>query len=147
MLALFDLLRRRGETRVGLVTPYTSDVQQAIVAGFAREGVTTVSERHSGLRDNFSFAEVSAADLVGMIEAVAADRPDAIVVLCTNLAAAPLVAESGGSPRRDDPRQHRDDGVWRAQRGRGRSSGRQRIWGIVRDPMTVAAHALRQRSQ
>ena len=93
VLALFDLLRRRGEARVGLVTPYTRDVQQAIVAGFAREGVTTIGERHTGLRDNFSFAEVSAADLAGMIEAVAADRPDAIVVLCTNLAAAPLVAD------------------------------------------------------
>jgi maleate isomerase len=93
VLALFDLLRGRGETRVGLVTPYTSDVQQAIVAGFAREGVTTISERHKGLRDNFSFAEVSAADLAGMIEAVAADRPDAIVVLCTNFAAAPLAAD------------------------------------------------------
>jgi maleate isomerase len=91
VLALFDLMRRRGETRVGLVTPYTADVQQAIVAGFAREGVATVSERHCGLRDNFSFAEVSANDLAGMIEGVAADRPDAIVVLCTNLAAAPLV--------------------------------------------------------
>ncbi len=84
VLALFGILRQRGEARVGLVTPYTSDVQQAIVAGFAREGVTTVSERHTGLRDNFSFAEVSAADLAGIIEAVAADRPDAIVVLCTN---------------------------------------------------------------
>ena len=93
VLALFDLLRRRGEARVGLVTPYTSDVQQAIVTGFAREGVTTVSERHKGLRDNFSFADVPAADLAGMIEAVAADRPDAIVVLCTNFAAAPLVAD------------------------------------------------------
>jgi maleate isomerase len=93
VLALFDLLRRRGEARDGLVTPYTADVQAAIVAGFAREGVATVSERHRGLRDNFSFAEVSAADLAAMIEAVAADRPDAVVVLCTNLVAAPLVAD------------------------------------------------------
>jgi len=93
VLALFELMRRRGERRVGLVTPYTPDVQQAIVAGFAREGVATVSERHRGLRDNFSFADVPAADLSEMIEAVAADRPDAIVVLCTNLAAAPLVDE------------------------------------------------------
>ncbi len=91
VLALFDLLRARRERRIGLVTPYTGDVQQAIIANFAREGFTTASERHSGLRDNFSFAEVPQADLTGMIEAVAAERPDAIIVLCTNLAAAPLV--------------------------------------------------------
>jgi maleate isomerase len=93
VLALFDLMRRRGERRIGLVTPYTIDVQRAIVAGFTLEGVTTVCERHSGLRNNFSFAELSGPDLAGMIEAVGADRPDAIVVLCTNLAAAPLVAD------------------------------------------------------
>ena len=90
VLSLFDLLRRRGESRIGLVTPYTSDVQRAIVAGFAREGIATLAERHVGLRDNFSFAGVSETDLVGMIEAVAARKPDAVVVLCTNLAAAPL---------------------------------------------------------
>jgi maleate isomerase len=93
VLSLFDLVRRRGDSRIGLVTPYTENVQQAIIANFAREGVTTVSERHSGLRDNFSFSGVSGAELAGMIEATAAARPDAIVVLCTNLAAAPLVAD------------------------------------------------------
>ena len=93
VLALFDLLRRRGETRIGLVTPYTSDVQQAIMQGFAREGVVTVGERHSGLRDNFSFAAVSAHDLTQMIEAVAVQKPQAVVVLCTNLAAAPLAQQ------------------------------------------------------
>ena len=91
VLALFNLLRRRGERRIGLVTPYTSDVQGAIVAGFAREGVEVVSERHLGLRDNFSFGCVDDTTLEDMIRAVADGRPDVIVVLCTNLAAAPLV--------------------------------------------------------
>jgi maleate isomerase len=92
VLALFDILRRRGERRVGLVTPYTSDVQAAIVAGFAREGVAVVAERHLGIRDNFSFGRVAAGTLEAMIRDVARQSPDAIVVLCTNLAAAPLVA-------------------------------------------------------
>lgn len=91
VLTTFELLRRRGETRVGLVTPYTDDVQRAIVAGFAREGVEVVSERHVGLRDNFSFSQVGAVELEDMIGAVAVAKPEAIVVLCTNLAAAPLV--------------------------------------------------------
>ncbi len=90
VLAMFDLMRGQGETRIGLVTPYTEDVQLAIIDGFKREGVSIVGERHSGIRDNFSFAEVSADLLSGMIAAVAAERPQAIAVLCTNLAAAPL---------------------------------------------------------
>ena len=47
-------------TRIGLVTPYTDDVQAAI---FATEGVATslVAESHSRIRDNFSFAEVRRA--------------------------------------------------------------------------------------
>jgi maleate isomerase len=42
---MFDLMRRQGETRIGLVTPYTKDVQRAILEGFAREGVRIVGER------------------------------------------------------------------------------------------------------
>ena len=92
VLALFELLAKRGERRIGLVTPYTDDVQAAIVAGFAREGVAVVAERHLGLRDNFSFGAVAPATLTAMIDEVALARPDAVAVLCTNLAAAPLAA-------------------------------------------------------
>ena len=92
VLALFDILRRRGERRIGLVTPYTEDVQAAIVAGFGREGVAVVAERHLGLRENFAFGTVPRDSLAQMIGEVAAARPDAVVVLCTNLDAAPLVA-------------------------------------------------------
>ena len=91
VLALFDVMQRRGERRIGLVTPYTADVQAAIAAGFLREDVVVVAERHLGLRDNFSFGRVDDATLEGMIRDVAVARPDAVVVLCTNLAAAPLV--------------------------------------------------------
>ncbi len=92
VLSLFGLLRARAERRIGLaVTPYTQDVQQAIIENLAREGIETKAERHLSLRDNFSFAEVPKTSLELMIEAVAEAAPDAIVVLCTNLAAAPLV--------------------------------------------------------
>ena len=103
MLTTFELLRRRGETRIGLVTPYTDDVQPAIVAGFAREGVEVVSERHVGLRDNFSFSASWDGELDDMIGAVAVAKPEAIVVLCTNFAAAPIVdaLEARRSPHYD----------------------------------------------
>ena len=63
VLTLFDILRRRGLTRIGLVTPYTEDVQQRIVANFETEGVATVAESHLGIRDNFSFGLVDAETL------------------------------------------------------------------------------------
>jgi maleate isomerase len=92
VLTLFEILRRRREKSVGLVTPYTDDVQNAIVAGFAREGVEVIAERHLGIRDNYSFGEVSERTLTAMIGDVATYRPDAIAVFCTNLAAALFVA-------------------------------------------------------
>jgi maleate isomerase len=91
VLTLFEVLRRRGEKRIGLVTPYVSEVQRAIVTGFAREGVEVAAEAHLGLRENFSFATVSEALITAMIDEVAAAHPQAIAVFCTNLAAAPIV--------------------------------------------------------
>ncbi|MFX6234587.1 hypothetical protein ABTF60_19260, partial [Acinetobacter baumannii] len=48
-------------------------------------------ERHLGLQDNFSFSEVTPAQLETMLRAVAAEKPEAIAIICTNLKAAPLV--------------------------------------------------------
>jgi maleate isomerase len=86
-------LRARSETRLGLVTPYTDDVQAAIVATFGQEGIDVVRERHLGIRDNFSFSGVKPNTISGMVDDVAHARPDAIAIFCTNLAGAPLVAE------------------------------------------------------
>ena len=95
VLALNEVLQRTGVRRLGLVTPYTSDVQRAIVANYAQIGVQVVAERHLGLRDNFSFSEVSAAKLSEMAAAVmngpVGERPEAVAFLCTNLRGAPLV--------------------------------------------------------
>jgi maleate isomerase len=67
-------------------------VQQRIVANYATMGISCDAECHLGIQDNFAFAEVSPETLTGMIRAVAAEKPDAIGVICTNLQAAPLVA-------------------------------------------------------
>jgi maleate isomerase len=92
MLALNEILAATGVRRFGLVTPYIDAVQRRIVANYATLGITCDAERHSGIQDNFAFAEVSADALTGMIRAVAAEKPDAIGIICTNLRAAPLVA-------------------------------------------------------
>lgn len=85
VLTMVDLLRRKGQQRIGLVTPYTDDVQARIVTNFKAEGIDCVSERHLSLSDNFSFALVERARLDQMVADVASAKPDAIVVFCTNL--------------------------------------------------------------
>lgn len=91
MLALNEILERTGVKRLGLVTPYLGDVQEKIVANYARLGLACAAERHLGLRDNFSFSEVPAERIRAMTIEVAKARPDAIAVVCTNLRGAPLV--------------------------------------------------------
>ena len=93
ILGLNTLLRRMGVRRLGLVTPYTDDVQAKIVANYEAAGFTCCGERHAGLRDNFSFAEVPAADIEAMIVEVAAEKPDAIGIICTNMDASRLAPE------------------------------------------------------
>ena len=92
MLALNEVLAATGVKRFGLVSPYIEAVQQRIVTNYAGLGIVCDAERHLGIRDNFAFAEVSGETLGGLIRAVAAEKPDAIGVICTNLRAAPLVA-------------------------------------------------------
>jgi maleate isomerase len=91
-LACIDAARALGAKRVGLVSPYTDDVQRRIGDVWAEEGIDPHAERHLGLRDNFSFGEVAPATIAGMIRAVAADGADAVVILCTNLDGAALAA-------------------------------------------------------
>ncbi|MBO9512966.1 MAG: aspartate/glutamate racemase family protein [Variovorax sp.] len=91
VLAMNELLAAQGARTLGLVSPYTADVQQRIVANYAALGIECAAERHLDLSVNFSFAQVGADTLRRMIREVAAKRPDAIAVMCTNLHGAPLV--------------------------------------------------------
>jgi len=91
-LACIDAVRAIGARRVGLVSPYTDDVQRRIGDVWAEEGIVPHAERHLGLRDNFSFGEVTPAAIEDMIRAVAAEGADAVVVLCTNLGGAALAS-------------------------------------------------------
>lgn len=84
-LSLNRLLEQLGARRIGLVTPYTTDVQQRIIANYAAVGVETVAERHDGRSDNFSFAEITEDEIAAMCRDVATASPDAIVILCTNM--------------------------------------------------------------
>ena len=91
-LACIDAVRSSGAQRIGFVSPYTDDVQQRIGKVWAGAGIACHAERHLGLRDNFSFGQVSPAEIADMIRAVAADGCDAVVVLCTNMEGASIAA-------------------------------------------------------
>ena len=93
VLALNELLALRDIRRIALVTPYTADVQQRIVANYAAMGIEVVAERHLGLRVNHDFAGVSPATLRELVAEVARAQPQAIATFCTNLHAAPLAPE------------------------------------------------------
>jgi maleate isomerase len=92
VLALNEILERTRVRRLGLVTPYLDEVQTQIVANYGAAGHAVVSERHLGDRGNFSFSEYSEETLADMVRAVAKGGPEAIIILCTNLRGAPIVA-------------------------------------------------------
>jgi maleate isomerase len=90
IIAINTLLRRMNAQRLALVTPYTDDVQAKIAANYEAAGFACVAERHAGLQDNFAFAGLPRAEIEAMILSVAAARPDAIAVICTNMDASTL---------------------------------------------------------
>jgi maleate isomerase len=93
MLALNEVLERRNIKRLGYVTPYLDDVQARILENYQKLGIVCQGERHLGLQDNFSFAEVPVPQLEAMTRDVAREKPDAIAIICTNLRTAPSVAK------------------------------------------------------
>lgn len=139
VLAIAEILRQQQVSRFGLVTPYLSEVQTQIIANFAIEGFHCISEQHLNLSHNFSFSEVTAEQLTTLIRTVAADRPQAILTFCTNLRAAPLVAQLEqelGIPIYDSIAAV----VWKSLQIAGVDPGRVRDWGnLFSDRVTVAA--------
>ena len=91
VLALNEILGKTGAKKLGLVSPYLADVQDRIVANYARSGIDVVAERHLDISVNFDFSGVEEETLREMVAGVAAARPDAITTFCTNLRAAHLV--------------------------------------------------------
>lgn len=90
VLAFREIFDRTSVKRVGLVTPYRTDVQEKIIRNWTNAGYACSAERHLNIEDNFSFAEVPERTLADMIRAVATKGCDAVAVVCTNLPAAPL---------------------------------------------------------
>ncbi|AWB21674.1 Asp/Glu/hydantoin racemase [Methylobacterium currus] len=93
VLGFREAFTRAGIRRVGLVTPYTGDVQAKIQANWAAAGFDCGAERHCGLSDNFSFAEVKEEEVAAMARAVAAEGAEAVAIVCTNMAGAAMAVD------------------------------------------------------
>jgi maleate isomerase len=132
VLALNEVLETTGVRRLGLVTPYRDDVQQAIIRNYAAEGIDCSAERHLCLRDNFSFSDVEPEQIREMVRDVLAgdpaQRPQAVAIFCTNLRGAPLVGEleaEFGVPVYDSVATV----VWKALKLAGRDTREVEHWG------------------
>lgn len=92
VLAFNAAMKALNVRSLGLVTPYTADVQQAIARNYAGCGIEVVGEAHANRRDNFSFAAITDAQVQEMCRSVAQAQPDAIAIVCTNMRGARLAA-------------------------------------------------------
>ncbi|MEM9249813.1 MAG: aspartate/glutamate racemase family protein [Pseudomonadota bacterium] len=84
VLALNELLERMGARKIALVTPYLPEIQTRIVENYAAHGVEIIAERHLDDPGNYAFATYSEEKVLDLCREVAAERPDAIAVFCTN---------------------------------------------------------------
>jgi maleate isomerase len=132
VLALNETFARNSVQRFALVTPYLHDVQEKIIANYARAGFECVAERHTGDQDNFSFARHSEQAIVEMVREVATAKPDAITIFCTNLRGAPVVArleKELGIPIYDTVA----TGIWSGMKLAGDDPARISGWGSLFD--------------
>ncbi|KAF2446973.1 hypothetical protein P171DRAFT_242632 [Karstenula rhodostoma CBS 690.94] len=92
-LALNKALRMLGVRKLGLVTPYTADVQDAVVKNYAGVGVEVSEERHLNRTDNVNFAVLGRETFDPMVESVmeGEEKVDAVATFCTNLSTSALV--------------------------------------------------------
>lgn len=93
VLAINELLEAMRVKRLGLVTPYVPQVQNKIIEVYENAGYDCVSEYHFGEHVNYAFAEIDDEKLKHAVRAVSAAKPDAVMVMCTNLRAAHLADE------------------------------------------------------
>lgn len=130
-LALLAALDRLGARRLGLVTPYPDDMHDAVAATLAGEGLQVVASAHDGFTtSNWELASMPAERIADMVTAVAAARPDAVAVFCTNLAAAdrvPAWEAATGLPVLDSVAL----AVWHALELSGHAGPRPAGWGQV----------------
>jgi len=128
VLALNEIFAETGVSRFGLVTPYTDEIQESIIKNYAGAGFECIAERHLRKHVNFEFSEVTETEIAEMTRAVAAEKPEAITILCTNMRGA-AIAEAMeaelGIPIYDTV----STAVWKSMRLAGADPRRLKGWG------------------
>jgi maleate isomerase len=82
-------------TRIGLVTPYVAALEARIIENYASIGITVIAAERLDLTVNAAFGEVPPQRIGAMVRAVAEAKPEAIVIMCTNLAGASIAEPLG----------------------------------------------------
>lgn len=92
-LALNEILKKLDARELGLVTPYTKDVNDRIRSNYARIGVQIDDsiEQHWGGSVNTEFANIPEHTLDEMVAQVARAGAPVVTTFCTNLVAAQRV--------------------------------------------------------
>jgi maleate isomerase len=90
-LALLDACRAFGGDQVHLVTPYREEIAAGIVASYAEAGIEVTGGHHLGMTDNHAFAAIGPQDLQAGLRSARGTGARAVLVVCTNLRALPLV--------------------------------------------------------
>ena len=128
MLAMNEALHLLGARTIGLVTPYTDDVQAAIVRNYTAAGWPVLAERHLGDPGNYSYALYEEPQLAALVREVALAKPDAVLALCTNMrstAMVPALEQALGVPVLDSIA----TAVWKSLLLAGVPAGRVEGWG------------------
>ena len=132
VLAMNELFEKLGATRIGLVTPYLPEIQKRIIANYAGHGIDVVAERHLNDPGNFSFATYSEAHILQLCREVAAAKPQAIAIYCTNFRGAwvaELIESETGIPVLDSV----STALWKSMLVAGDDPARIRGWGRIFD--------------
>ena len=132
ILAMNELLGKLGARRVGFVTPYLPEIQTCILANYRAEGFEIAGERHLGDSGNFSFATYTEAEILDLCRAVAAEKPDAITIYCTNFRGArlaPIIEAETGTPVLDSV----STALWKSMQVAGDDPARIKGWGRLFD--------------
>jgi maleate isomerase len=91
--ALLDLLTEREISRYALAVPYTRDVSERIVSVYAEEGLACQGIADLGISENRDMAYLSPDVIRDLVRRADTRSADAILVICTGVAGAPLAAE------------------------------------------------------
>jgi maleate isomerase len=84
-LALLSAFKTLGVERYGMVVPYVEPIADAIVRNLGAAGYACVGRTSSSITSNWDFATISPAAIARDVRTAAASRPDAVVILCTNV--------------------------------------------------------------